>query len=47
MYAQSRELVKAKQEELAHETRNRRLAGELRWDRRRDGSLWIFRLPRR
>ena len=47
MYGPTRELVQARQQDLARETRNRRMAGELRCDRRRDGSLWIFRLPRR
>ena len=47
MHGQNRELVQARQQDLARETRNRRWAGELQGGRRRNGTLWIFRLPRR
>ena len=47
MYGQNRELVQARQQDLARETRSRRWAGELRGGRRRDDTLWIFRLRRR
>ena len=36
-----------KEQDLARASRDRSRVGELRWDRKRDGSLWIFRLPRR
>ncbi len=47
MYGQNHEFVRAKQQDLERESRERRWSGELRGGRRRDGSLWIFRLPRR
>ncbi len=47
MHGHNRELVQARQQDLARETRNRRWAGELRGSRRREGALWIFRLTRR
>ena len=47
MYGQNQELARAREQGLARESRTRQWVGELRGTRRRDGSLWIFRLPRR
>ena len=47
MHTLNPDFAKARQQELARELRGRRWAGELRTTRRRDGSLWVIRLPRR
>jgi hypothetical protein len=47
MDGQNHELARVREQSLARESRGRRWVGELRGTRRRDGSLWIFRLPRR
>ncbi|MBX3029475.1 MAG: hypothetical protein KF809_04910 [Chloroflexi bacterium] len=47
MHTTTIELVRAHQRELTRTLRLRRWDGDLRAGRRRDGSLWLFGLPRR
>ncbi len=47
MHTTTFDLARAHQLELIRTLRRRRWVGDLRAGRRRDGSLWIFRLPRR
>lgn len=47
MTAARQELVRATQQDRVRERQDRRWIGDLRGERHRDGTLWIFRLPRR
>jgi hypothetical protein len=56
MFGPNHELAHAREQEIEHRLRTRRglsdlpsamRTGEIRGSRRRDGSLWLFRLPRR